>query len=106
MTLDRLLTQAEVARVLRRSVASVARLRRAGELSYLPGHPVLIPEAELTAYLERILVRREVKAKEAPRTRTPAEAAASMKARLQRSGQYDTVIRLAREAAARKAVKL
>ena len=39
----RLLTQEEVAKVLRRSVQGVARLRHMGELAYLPGSPVLIP---------------------------------------------------------------
>lgn len=54
----RFLTQDEVAKILRRSVQSVARLRRMGELAYLPGSPVLIPEAEVTAYLERKMVQR------------------------------------------------
>lgn len=39
----KLLTQEEVAKVLRRSVRSVARLRAAGELGWLPGAPVMIP---------------------------------------------------------------
>lgn len=57
----RLLTQQEIADVLRRSVASVARLRRAGELAWLPGAPVMIPAAELDAYLERKMVARRAK---------------------------------------------
>jgi hypothetical protein len=55
----RLLTQEEVAQILRRSVASVARLRRAGELAWLPGSPIRIPETELSAYLDRKMVKRQ-----------------------------------------------
>lgn len=63
----RLLTQQEVAVVLRRSVRSVARLRRMGELAWLPGAPVMIPAAELDAYLERKMVARRAKTeKQAP----------------------------------------
>lgn len=46
-----------------RSVHSVAHLRRAGELAWLPGSPVMIPAAELDTYLERKMIARREKAK-------------------------------------------
>lgn len=48
-----LVTQAEAAELLRVSVRTVARLRAAGELPFLPGRPVRIDTADLERYIER-----------------------------------------------------
>lgn len=52
--LDRveLLTEPEVAAILRCSASKVKRLRLGGKLAYLPGRPVLIERAALSAYLD------------------------------------------------------
>ena len=92
----RFLTQDEVAKILRRSVQSVARLRRIGELAYLPGSPVLIPEAEVTAYLERKMVQR--RAPPPPPPLTHAERAGAMLAKLKRDGKLEGLIAVARKA--------
>ena len=49
----KLLIEPEVAEILRCSPATVARLRKAGKLPYIPGRPVLIDEADLLAYIEK-----------------------------------------------------
>ncbi|OWK20227.1 hypothetical protein AJ88_31875 [Mesorhizobium amorphae CCBAU 01583] len=54
MSASRLLTQIEVARLLRCSASKVKRLRKSGKLAYLPGRPVLVDEADLEAYKESI----------------------------------------------------
>lgn len=112
----KLLTQQEVADVLRRNVKSVQRLRAKGELGYLPGRPVMIPQAELDAYLERRMVRRQVvetlpEAATLPQApmasagsssracRTPQEQADYMLAKMKRDGSLDGFIRLQREVA-------
>lgn len=92
----RFLTQEEVAKILRRSVQSVARLRRMGELAYLPGSPALIPEAEVTAYLERKMVQRSAPSP-APLP-TNAERAGAMLSKLKRDGKLDGLIAVARKA--------
>ena len=48
-----LLTQAEVARLLRCSISKVERLRRDGALPYIPGRPVKVELADLLSYIER-----------------------------------------------------
>lgn len=48
----KLLTQPEAAKILRCSPYTVARIRKAGKLPYIPGRPVLIDEADLLAYIE------------------------------------------------------
>ncbi len=53
-----LLTQAEVARVLRCSVSKIAALRYRGEIPWLPGRPVKIELADLLAYMEREAAKR------------------------------------------------
>lgn len=53
-----LLTEREVANRLRRSLNAITRLRLSGKLAYIPGRPVLIDEADLAAYIERIRVER------------------------------------------------
>lgn len=47
-----LLTEAEVAERLGCSRTTVKRLRLSGRLTYLPGRPVLVDEADLAAYLD------------------------------------------------------
>ncbi|OLP60339.1 hypothetical protein BJF93_15390 [Xaviernesmea oryzae] len=49
----KMLTEREVAELLRCSQSKIRRLRRAGELAYIPGRPVLIDEMDLAAYLGR-----------------------------------------------------
>jgi hypothetical protein len=93
----KLLTQEEVAKALRRSVRSVARLRTAGELAWLPGSPIMIPETELSAYLERKIVKRAPSAAPRPPVpspvpaakRTPEEQAAGMIENMKRTGQWE-----------------
>jgi excisionase family DNA binding protein len=50
----KLLTEPEVAEILRCSTRTVARLREAGKLPYIPGRPVLIDEADLLVYIESV----------------------------------------------------
>lgn len=52
-----LLTDAEVAAVLRCSVSKVRSLRRSGKLAYLKRRPPLIAVSDIKAYLESIKVR-------------------------------------------------
>lgn len=96
----RLLTQEEVAHALRRSVRSVARLRTAGELAWLPGSPIMIPETELTAYLERKIVKRQAADPSARREAvkpTPVARAAAMLDRLEQRGQLAGLLELRRQ---------
>lgn len=46
------LTEPEVAQILRCSTSKVKRLRLSGRLTYVPGRPVLIAEADLNAFIE------------------------------------------------------
>jgi hypothetical protein len=59
-------TQEEAARILRkRSVKSIYRLRMAGRLAWIPGHPIMITDEALRAYLKSTETRptaREVRA--------------------------------------------
>jgi len=125
-SVGKLLTQQEVAEILRRDVKSEQRLRAKGELGYLPGRPVMIPQAELDAYLERRMVKRQVvdpvsaatpspqasfsAAASTPNARkTPEERANAMLAKMKRDGSLDGLIRLQREVAEqqrRKALQL
>ncbi|WP_424360986.1 helix-turn-helix domain-containing protein [Methylocystis parvus] len=57
MTAPRLLTESDVARMLRCSSLKVRKLRREGALAFIAGRPVLIAEADLLAYLDAIKVR-------------------------------------------------
>ena len=50
----KLLTEPEAAEILRCSPYTVARLRKAGKLPYIPGRPVLIDEADLLVYIESV----------------------------------------------------
>lgn len=55
----KLLTEAEVATILRCSRSKVKGLRMSGRLSYLPLRPPMIEEADLHAYIEREKRRKE-----------------------------------------------
>ena len=48
---NRFFTEPEVAEILRCSTSKVKRLRLGGRLSYLPGRPLLISEADLNAFI-------------------------------------------------------
>src|SRR3546814_12486054 len=47
----RLLTQEEAARALGKSIKTIYRMRNSGQLAYIPGSPVTIPEPALVQYL-------------------------------------------------------
>lgn len=47
-----LLTEPEVARILRRSTSAIKRYRLTGKLAFIQGRPVLIARADLRAFLE------------------------------------------------------
>lgn len=51
-----MLTEGEVATILRKGTRTVTRLRRSGQLPYLPGKPILIPRQAVTDYLKANLV--------------------------------------------------
>lgn len=70
------LTEAEAAEILRCSTSKIKRLRLGGELSYIPGRPVLIAETDLLAYLEE--VKRKSEPPPPPPPMTPAEEHAAM----------------------------
>ncbi len=53
-----LLTQAEVAKILRCHPNTVARLRNAGEIAFLPGTPVKFRPEDVERWLLRNLTRR------------------------------------------------
>ncbi|MDM9629779.1 helix-turn-helix domain-containing protein [Rhizobium sp. S152] len=57
----KMLTEQEVADILRCSRGKVKRLRFSGKLPYIPGRPLLIDEVDLLAYIEAS--KREVQAK-------------------------------------------
>lgn len=56
------LTEPEVAERLRCSTTKVKRLRLSGKLSYIPGRPVLIDEADLQSYIDEVKVLKDAKA--------------------------------------------
>ncbi len=67
------MTESQAAQRLGCSTSTVKRLRLSGKLSYIPGRPVLIDEADLEAYL---LARSQADAEKlAKRAETPAESA-------------------------------
>lgn len=78
-----LLTQKEVAVILRKSESVVARLRASGKLAYIPGRPVLIDRADLEAYLdaERTIAAAKVAAKEEEKSRKPTYEEISLRAK-------------------------
>lgn len=53
----RLLTEAEAAKILRRSVGAVKRLRLSGMLAYVSGRPPMIDPADLEDCISRMKVR-------------------------------------------------
>jgi excisionase family DNA binding protein len=50
-----LITQAEAATQLRVSLSTLRRLRKAGELRFIPGRPVRVPVDDVNAFIERNL---------------------------------------------------
>ncbi len=56
-TPTRLVTAEEAAERLGCSRRTVTRLCMSGQISFIPGRPVRIPEHEIEAYVERMLVR-------------------------------------------------
>ncbi|NKD45374.1 helix-turn-helix domain-containing protein [Haematospirillum jordaniae] len=81
-----LLTETEVAKKLRCSRSKVKRLRLSGRLTYVPGRPVLVDEADLTDYLEKLKCRspnssRPTTASGTSTGQTDAAASASARAR-------------------------
>lgn len=64
-----LLTEEEVAVLLRCSSAKIKRLRLSGAIAYLPGRPPLILRDDLNAYLEG--ARRKAAKKRGPEPGTP-----------------------------------
>lgn len=52
MASAKLLTEKEVAAVLRCSCEKIRRLRYAGKLAYVPGRPVLIAEDDLNSFID------------------------------------------------------
>ncbi len=77
----RLLTENEVARVLRCSPEKIRKLRRDGLLAFVPSRPVMIDEADLAAYVESVKARARPAACDpeppAPQATALADAAAS-----------------------------
>src|SRR3546814_16765394 len=55
----RLLTQEEAARALGKSIKTIYRMRNSGQLAYIPGSPVTIPERALVQYLEGATICRD-----------------------------------------------
>lgn len=55
----KLLLEAEVAEILGCSRQKVKRLRLNGRLTYIPGRPVLIDEADLSAFMEEERIAKE-----------------------------------------------
>ena len=68
-----LLRESEVAQRLRCSTSKVKKLRRSGQLAYIPGRPLFIIERPI-AFLERV----RVEAKTTPAPQNPAISAAEM----------------------------
>jgi hypothetical protein len=60
----RLLTEPEVAEILRCSPYTVARLRKSGKLPYIPGRPVMIDEADLLVFVGKSPLLTEAQAAE------------------------------------------
>lgn len=73
----RLITQAEAAARLSVSVRTLHKLRVAGEIAYIPGRPVRIPEGEIEAYIERMTIRAEAQRDEAAELARRAQKAAA-----------------------------
>lgn len=67
----KILTEPEVAEMLRCSPQAVKRLRLSGKLPYIPGRPVRIDEQDVLAYLEAAKVKAAAKA--APKAEMSAE---------------------------------
>lgn len=80
----KLLTQSEVAAVLRCSVVKVKYLRLSGRLAYLPGRPVLVSETDLAEFIAAETRKAQERvAKAAPPT--PEQTAEAARAAARRS---------------------
>lgn len=85
-----LLTQNEVAALLRCSVSKIERLRRDGSMPFLPGRPVLIEMADVLAYVERMRATTWLRAR--GRRPTPKESAAAAATRGRRAARLQGII--------------
>mgnify|MGYP000881535323 FL=1 len=83
----KLLTEPEVAEILRCSRSKIKRLRLSGALAYIPGRPVLVAETDLAEYLDRL--------KQNAKPASPAPPATPEE-------EYAAMVRNAREWAIRK----
>ena len=88
----RLLTRAEVAERLHISTWGVCNLCDAGELAFLAGPPVLIPETELRAYVERRLIRERPKG--VNQTTTPEESARRLIEKAKADGSFPLLLKV------------
>lgn len=61
-------TEPEVAEILRCSSSKVKRLRLGGQLTYVPGRPVLISETSISEYLTALTIARRPHDKPVERT--------------------------------------
>src|SRR3546814_16292079 len=66
------MTQEEAARALGKSIKTIYRMRNSGQLAYIPGSPVTIPERALVQYLEGATICRDK-----TRGRTPRKSQTS-----------------------------
>lgn len=73
-----LLTQLEVAALLRCSVSRVEKLRRDGSLPWVPGRTILIELADVMAYVERMRATTKLRGRgRRPNARESEQVAAS-----------------------------
>jgi hypothetical protein len=91
--MTRLLTQSEAAKRLRRSVATIARLRRAGAIDWLPGRPVMIPEESLNLWLSRSIAHAHLSSVIAAARKTRRQSKAAIRSsELQNSFRQERAI--------------
>ncbi len=77
-----LLTQIEVATLLRCSTSKIERLRRDGSMPFLPARPVLIELADVLAYVERMKATTMLRGRGRRPTARASEQAAASRGRL------------------------
>jgi len=75
-----LMTEEEVARYLGQSWGSVKRLRLSGQLPYLPGRPPMCRKEDVSAFVERKIVRAAPPKPRGEQPRTQAEINADARA--------------------------
>lgn len=75
----KLLTEAEAAERLRCSTSKIKRIRQAGLLTYIPGRPLLIDEADLIDCIHRLktTLKRPIVEEMAPQPTRPHDEAVS-----------------------------